>query len=71
MSRYNEIMDHIEMTDEMRERILTNIHAMKKRKRIHLRKHTEWAIAIGNYGISERRDASWIWYRSRTKVNRW
>lgn len=34
MGRYNEIMEHIELTDEMRERILSNVKAKNKRRRI-------------------------------------
>ena len=34
MSKYNEIMEHIELTDEMRERILSNVKAKNKRRRI-------------------------------------
>ena len=34
MSKYNEIMEHIELTDEMRERILGNVKAKNKRRRI-------------------------------------
>lgn len=35
MSKYNEIMEHIELNDEMRERIIGNIGARQKRKRIN------------------------------------
>ena len=34
MSKYNEIMEHIELTDEMRERIISNVSAKQKRRRI-------------------------------------
>lgn len=34
MSKYNEIMEHIELTDEMRERIIGNVFAKRKRRRI-------------------------------------
>lgn len=34
MSKYNEIMERIELTDEMRERILSNVKAKNKRRRI-------------------------------------
>lgn len=34
MSKYNEIMEHIELNDEMRERIIGNIGAKQKRRRI-------------------------------------
>ena len=34
MSKYNEIMEHIELTDEMRERILSNVKAKNKRRHI-------------------------------------
>lgn len=34
VSKYNEIMEHIELTDEMRERILANVGAKQKRRRI-------------------------------------
>ncbi|SFC59763.1 hypothetical protein [Ruminococcus albus] len=34
MSKYNEIMEHIELNDKMRERIIGNIGARQKRKRI-------------------------------------
>ena len=34
MSRYNEIMEHIELTDEMRERILSNVKTKNKRRHI-------------------------------------
>ncbi|MBR4628593.1 MAG: hypothetical protein IKO47_13040 [Ruminococcus sp.] len=33
MSKYNEIMEHIELTDEMRERIIGNVSAKQKRRR--------------------------------------
>ncbi|MBP5267358.1 MAG: hypothetical protein J6Z29_02080 [Ruminococcus sp.] len=35
MSKYNEIMEHIELNDEMRERIIVNIGARQKRRRIN------------------------------------
>lgn len=34
MSRYNEIMEHIELTDEMRERIISSVSAKRRRRRI-------------------------------------
>ena len=34
MNKYNEIMEHIELTEEMRERIIGNIGARQKRRRI-------------------------------------
>ena len=34
VSRYNEIMEHIELTDEMRERIISNVSAKRRRRRI-------------------------------------
>ncbi|MCR5141378.1 MAG: hypothetical protein K6C68_02460 [Ruminococcus sp.] len=36
MGKYNEIMEHIELTDEMRERIIGNIGAVQKRRRISM-----------------------------------
>jgi len=35
VSKYNEIMEHIELTDEIRERILGNVKAKNKRRRIN------------------------------------
>ena len=35
VSKYNEIMEHIELTDEMRERIISNVSAKQKRRRIN------------------------------------
>ena len=34
VSRYNEIMEHIELTDEMRERIISSVSAKRRRRRI-------------------------------------
>ena len=34
MNKYNEIMEHIELTDEMRERIIGNIGAIQRRRKI-------------------------------------
>ena len=36
VSKYNEIMKHIELTEEMRERIIGNIEAEQRRKRIRM-----------------------------------
>ncbi len=36
MSKYNEIMEHITVTDEMRERVIANVKASQKRKRINM-----------------------------------
>ena len=35
MSKYNEIMEHITVTDEMRERVIANVKASQKRKQIN------------------------------------